>query len=648
MFLKKIFKKIVVFSDQIIIEKTSTPIIILIATFSTFILYKLFFAFSNIIWSMNLKVNPNDLSPQIRGWLGERDGIETYALYILVFACIFLTILLIRSYDFLKLRNKIILLVILLSIFFSDAYFYFTDIGFNFPMPNQAKGVTPFIIMAIVFIVLWLLIKIASKKEKLADILIIIFLIPICFIAVAKISIFDYSFIFAPALRILKNFELKDIYFQYDLLLSGIATIWMKLNINLNYFQVIGQFSFYALFLASFFFSKKFFIKKKLAYYLLISLVLVKIYGLMHDPILVFQVTPLRIDWWLLILIVSFSRGIYSKLLGFILAALIIFHKTFGLIYVISYFEIIFVLFLFDLIYNKISLESCKNNIKKHFNLCLPNIIIIFISFVINLLIFNGASIESAYLYQQIGIGFIQISKISFYWYFLVLVSATVAILFLKRNNLSINYFNSSLLLIALSIGNSIYFFGRSHEHNIINISASLIFVLFLFFDLVLYHTEIKTQLQSKYRKIISVLLPSSFIVLIIFFYSAGIRDKVITQFHNILNHQTIYPLSPKDLFNISKVKKLTHNSDKLYFTGPDDFYYYYYGNYIPQGHFSPYASWVYKKDMVDFMQKLLNNGYYIVSPGEGTSLSPNPDSEILSNLRYNNVLKQDGFTILW
>jgi len=51
---------------------------------------------------------------------------------------------------------------------------------------------------------------------------------------------------------------------------------------------------------------------------------------------------------------------------------------------------------------------------------------------------------------------------------------------------------------------------------------------------------------------------------------------------------------------------------------------------------------------MVDFMQKLLNNGYYIVSPGEGTSLSPNPDSEILSNLRYNNVLKQDGFTILW
>jgi len=118
-------------------------------------------------------------------------------------------------------------------------------------------------------------------------------------------------------------------------------------------------------------------------------------------------------------------------------------------------------------------------------------------------LIFNGASIDSAYLYQQIGIGFIQISKISFYWYFLVLVSATVAILFLKRNNLSINYFNSSLLLIALSIGNSIYFFGRSHEHNIINISASLIFVLFLFFDLVLYHTEIKTQLQSKYRKII-------------------------------------------------------------------------------------------------------------------------------------------------
>ena len=51
---------------------------------------------------------------------------------------------------------------------------------------------------------------------------------------------------------------------------------------------------------------------------------------------------------------------------------------------------------------------------------------------------------------------------------------------------------------------------------------------------------------------------------------------------------------------------------------------------------------------MVDFMQELLNNGYYIVSPGEGTSASPNPDNEVLSDLKYDSIQKKNGFTVLW
>lgn len=644
MCLRKAYNKTSAVANQAITGKTSAVVIILTSTFSVFIFYKIFFYFSKIIWSMNLNVELSALSPQIRSWVvpGQRDGVETYVLYALVFVCIFLTALLVWLWNSLGNLHKKVLSILLFIFLIINAYFFYLKIGFYPPMPAQATGLTPFVLMAVVMFILWLLLKMASLKERIASIFVVIFLLPICFIATSAMSTADYSYIFAPALRILKHFYLKDIYFQYDLLLSGIAAIWMKLNINLNYFQVIGQFSFYALFLASFFFSKKFFIRKQLAYYLLISLVLVKIYGLMSDPIVFFQVTPLRLDWWLLILIISFSRGFYDKLLGIVLGLLIIFHHTFGLIYLISYLEIISVLFLFDLISTKISFESFKISIKRHFLLCLPNIVILILSFIAGLLILGGNSMGAASDYQKIGIGFMAISPVSFYWYFIVLVGATVAILIKNRKLLSINYFNSSLLLVALSIGNSIYFFGRSHEHNIINISASLIFVLFLFFDLVFYRIGIKAQLQSRCKKIIMISLPSLFIVLIIFYYSAGILNKTKIQLENIQNKQFIYPMTiNSDSLNIKKVRELTNNSDKVYFIGTNDFYYYYYGNYTPIGYFSPYTSWVYKSDMIHFMQDLLDKEYYIVSPISA-------GDEMLLGLKYNKSVVQDGFKVVW
>ncbi len=646
------YKKIAFFYRWIIVEKTSVPMVLFAASFSALILYQLFFVFSKIIWSKNLKVDFNTLSPLIRVVVaspGQRDGIETYVLYALVFACILLTVFFVRLYNYLKIVQKKSLLFFFSFLFFVSACFYYLTIGFTPPMSNRASGLTSFVLIVVVMSALWLLRKLASRREKWADFLVIVSLLPICFIAVAKISIFDYSFIFSPALRILNHVDLKDIYFQYDMLLSLIAALWMKLGMDLNLFQVVGQFSFYVLFLASFFFSKKFFIRKQLAYYLLFVLVLVKVYALMHDPVLVFQVTPLRLDWWILVFILAFMNGMYNRLLGIVLGLLIIFHRTFGLIYTIGYFEILFALLLFDFVGSKISVESLNAKIKKHFLISLPNIVIVACSFVVGFAITGGNSMEAASDYQKIGIGFMPISTVSFYWYLPVLISAAVVLLIKKRKELSANYFNASLLLVAFSIGNSIYFFGRSHEHNIINISASLIFVLFIFFDLVI--DDAKDKMRVAWVKTISVLLPASFILLVTFFYSGVISDKINTQFNNALRWQTVYPYPLKDLWSISKIKKLTNNSKKVYFTGTDDFYYYYYGSYTPNGYFSPYASWIYKKDMVNFMQNLLNNGYYIVFPEVELGVPKDPkldDNEISSALTYNSSVIKYGFKVVW
>ena len=620
------------------IKKTNTLVILLISTFSSLILYKLFFIFSKLIWSFNLKIDINALSPPIR-WAvspGQRDGIEAYVLYALIFVCIVLTILFVWFYDSLRQLHRCRLLILFLFSLILGACFYYLKIGFYPPVTNRSVGLTFLIPASIIMLILWLLIRVASWKEIVASLLIILFLIPICFIATSPISLLDYSYIFAPALRLINHFQIIDIYFQYDLLLSLIAALWMKLKIDLNLFQILGQVSFYGLFLVSFFFSKRFFYKKQLAYYLLIALVLLKIYANISDPITFFQVTPLRLDWWLLILILSFSKGIYNKLVGIFLGLLIVFHRTFGLIYTIGYLEVIAVLFLLDFWGSKISLKFLNIKIKKHFLFIFPNLIFLMVSYVVSLIIFGKASLEAASIYQKIGIGFMPISPTSFYWYFFVLVSVTTVILIKKKNSLSSNYFNSALFLIALSVGNSIYFFGRSHENNIINISASLIFVLYLFFDLIL-------DFQTNLKRLLSILLPSLFILLITFFYSAGILNRSQIQLNNIYKHQTIYPIPINDItLKISLVKELTNNNDKIYFIGNNDFYYYYYGNYVPLGRYSPYNSWIYKDDVINFTKNLLDKGYYVIFP---------PcmyDETLFMKLFFDKSITKDGFKVVW
>jgi hypothetical protein len=55
---------------------------------------------------------------------------------------------------------------------------------------------------------------------------------------------------------------------------------------------------------------------------------------------------------------------------------------------------------------------------------------------------------------------------------------------------------------------------------------------------------------------------------------------------------------------------------------------------------------------MLNFMQDLLDNGYYIVFLGqETTGVSKpvsKPDIEILSDLRYNKNITLDEFKVIW
>lgn len=599
--------------------------IIVLAFSVTGICYYSYYLLAPWIWTQNIPFNPKDITPWIRVWTAEHDGIEIYALYILLFInCVSAVTLTWFSGRFREKRISTIVMVIssIISVIFC------ISIGFTPPMlPKHTETLLDVAIRALLLtpiteIIVYSLCYLQLHSSRLATVVIAIMLAPVCFIATEPISLLDYSYIFTPALRLIKGFSINDIYFQYDLLLSLLAAAWMKLGLDLNTFQILGQLAYYIAILTVFLLSKKLFCTKELSIFLVTALVLGRIYASPYDAAVVFQVTPLRLDLWMILLISVYYFGAYHWTAGLICGFLILFHKNFGILYASAYLQFLITLSTVDYLDNREAkpfpdrLVFC---LKRCFS---PTMIILFFSITSYLVFKNEQFGGYSGYYQKIGIGFIQIATTSFYWYVPVMLSIAFTLLLRLRKQLTSDYFSTGILLLFCMIGNSVYFFGRSTENNILNISIGLLFVFFLMLDLVTRfiqtcnQTAVHALLQRYVANSMAIILIAVFLVS----YAHNILSKTDFQIRNISKMQLIYP-SVLDLpslqMYLSKIRHATGNSDKIYFVDSADFELYYYGNYSPVGYCTPFKTWIFTSELRQFLQELLNKGYYLVCSDE-------------------------------
>ncbi|MBI4931861.1 MAG: hypothetical protein HY841_13950 [Bacteroidetes bacterium] len=625
------------------------------------LLYLLFYHYSSYFWSFNEKIPYSEALPYIRLHFKEHDGIEGYVLYVMMFVNIIISFLSVSF--FLYLKNKFVKSILILLLIFISSFF-FIKIGFYPPMSATSNSAFILLIVPILVCLLFFIaLKIFERMSTLFNCIFIVLLIPICFIAISPIVVYDYSFLFFPAIRILNGFGISEIYFRYDVLLSLIAFLWMKLHININYFQIVGQVSYFLFFIGLFFFSKSLFINKKLSVSLLVLVVIIKYFALGSDPISVFEITPLRLDLWILILFFIYEKGVYHWTVGFITGLLVLLHKNFGIIYLASYIELCGILFLADILKKPFMSTNfyalMKIIVKKHFILNSKNFLILVAFALFSIYLFNGLILGSALDFQKIGIGFLPIAPNSFYWYFPIISSMTVLFLYKNKPLLSERYFSTSLFIVLLAIGNSMYFFGRSHENNIINISGILLLNLFLLFDLLnisakhffidsLVRKERDSQKISnnRMRRLmipnISVCLPVIMILLSSFYYSNAILTELKDKAHYLKEMKFIQPINGIPSCNdFAVIKKITNNSLKVYFLEYDNFVYYYYGNYTPIGYYNPSGAWIFKKDFVAFLQNLLKNNYYLVIS------NPLDASELLPYLKYTRTITENKYTAI-
>jgi hypothetical protein len=212
------------------------------------------------------------------------------------------------------------------------------------------------------------------------------------------------------------------------------------------------------------------------------------------------------------------------------------------------------------------------------------------------------------------------------------LFSLSIILLYRLRNQVTPAYLASGFLLTYCAIGNSIYFFGRSHEHNILNIAIVLLFHFFFVLDLAA-HTLDRDQTDTipvsvKRYGVSGIAI--ALILAIIVSYSVNISNKGTVQFLNVKNANITYNAyrTPQLFYNfIGRLKEVTSNSSKVFFMDKMDFALYYYGGYVPVGYCNPFETWIFTKDLTRYMQKLLDSGYYLVCSPDLTWL--------LNNLKY-------------
>jgi hypothetical protein len=618
--------------------------------------YYCYYLLAPWIWRQNMPFRPEDIAPWILSATNEHDGIEIYALYIMIFLNIVSALSLSGLIGCLAGRQSR-RIILALSALFSIAYC--AKVGFIPPMNSQSDyplSTTVWeslLIMIVTFLLTGLLYYLYRRSSRWGLAMASLLLAPVCFIATSEISWADYSYIFAPALRLLNGAAISDIYFQYDLLPSLLAAAWMKLGLDLNDFRILGQAGYYFAILGVFILSGKLFQKKSLCVLLLTALVLGRIYASPYDATIVLQVTPLRLDLWLPLLLVVYRWGPYHWSAGLVCGLLIILLKNFGIIYSAAYIQLLLTLWGVGY-WDEKNRGSLLRSLVEHGKRCAVPAVILACCSITSYFLFRNAEFGNyAGYYQKIGIGFIQIARNSFYWYVPAIFSTVLILLLRLRAMVSSTYLNTGLLLTFCAIGNSIYFFGRSHEHNILNIAIVLLFLFFFMLDLVSRSMDVANGSDtppSLVKKFGANCVAVAVIAVIIVSYSENILfrkglEQLINARKGKLNYPTQYSEEvkndiPENLQDyINKLRTATGNSPKVYFIKDADFIFYYYGGYAPVGYCNPFHTWIFNKDLKRFLQGLLDNGYYLVC-------SPKL-KYVLANLQYNSDTVVDDTVVV-
>jgi hypothetical protein len=596
------------------------------AAFVNSILYFIYMAIQPGVIAMAKPINYNELVEWVWPFMKERDGAEVYFLYVFSLAGLMYSSVL--SGQLLSLRTGVWkkaffgLMLAVSAVFVLKA-------GFNVPMASDnmwdliSGGAQRHVLTLKIFILVFFLAFLKGLSGTVpgrlrgmtADVLVALILIPVCFIASGKVQFEDYNYVFTPAIKILGGVPLKGTFFQYDALLSLLVAWWLKAGLDMRTFYIAAQLSYYVMILGIYFLAARLFRDKWLAVFLTAVIVVIKIYSNMTDPVGIIQVTPLRLDLWLVLLLLAWTYGPYSPAVGAAAGLMLIFSNAFGTLYCIAYAEFIAFLLLMDIL----GAKDAKGRVRvflSHLKLSYKNIAMIVLAYIVYSVIFAKSGPEAAGSYISIGLGFLPVSKISFYWYITIIFCSVLAMLIPMKERLGERYYRTAVFLVFLGTANMVYFLGRSHENNLINTAE--VWVLLIFFLIDLISRSLREAGRGKLSAVTAALLASAVLLAAVGSYADMLNFRLNVQENGIMTGSLFKRVKstqeiPGLMEQLKVIKQITRGSSKVYFALSDnEALYYYYGGYVPPAYFTPTRAWLYVKDARTYIRKLASEGYYI------------------------------------
>ena len=597
----------------------------------TLILYHAFYALSDVIWSFSKSMSVADVLPHVRGFVLERDGIEGYVLFAQTVLSIAMAVLFVsvsRMASSAVWRRSLLILSIVATII------HVVTVGVYPPQASVIAPLTRLIPLLLgIGAITGLMYVLQRFVPSIGTIVMALFLFACCFVASEAISLVDYSFILAPTIRLLQGAQIQDIYLQYDLLPSLISAAWLNLDLRLETVEVIGQLSMFIFMVAVFGFSRSFFRDQRIPVILLVTMLIIRTYANMHNPTALLQVTSLRLDWWLLLVVLTYYRGAFDWTLGVAFGVLLIVHKNFAIIYLASYLLFCSVLAMHRLVANRATSGSLSASIIPTVSYLARslwlNLAIIFGALAINVVLFGSIMPESALLYQKLGLGMLPIDRHSFFW-IVALVLPTVFLLVSRlRESLPNNYVETSIFLVALTAGSLLYFFGRSHENNLLNISSILVLLIFLMLDLIGIGAGVRIVDASPNRKEkssktnaplrwmrtnVGFVLGLAFLTSAVVFYSGSIVKRVESQVQNIRKGR-LHMAPTYANINVDALRRLAEGHSGIYVMDfKNDFLYYTLGGFEMTGFFNPCGAWVLRNDLAAHLDTMLRERRVIIA----------------------------------
>lgn len=541
--------------------------------------YALFLAFAPYIHQQKT-IDTSTINPWVAVWMTETDGKEffvmTLAFPVYLLAAYFIGTRLQPIIGFLS--NKRL------------HYLYFITVALvfiiNFIFKENVKLITILIIVLAVWILTHVILYLSTlhfSRWFVSGVLLVLLSL-ISLLVNTPPSIFDYGFLIGPANKILQGETPGTFYMQYNALSTFFVALLQLFKLDIHFIFAAFAFVFAIWILLYQRLVHQVFEHTKIATLFILALIIVRCFAVSDGPINQPQVSPLRMDLWVPLVLIVIRFGFQSAVTALCFSLMYLADDVFGLMYLGLYLCI----WTAENIFNK-NFFSIKK---------LVFVIPVLLVLLIHWCLFHSISSASGKIYASLHIGFLPISPSSSFWFIAWFIPLCLLILMSSGKQKTLVAFAFGVVCIQLS-----YFFGRSHDNNLLNISGIFVFVLFWTFDVLYASAKNKVSLN--------------WLILLLACITVNYRTAIVEKWElavSKIHNDTLFKANPIDV-EISEKQKILQslNTNKVLIISAYDCYVNYRMGYQQLGYFSPFAAHIYVDETVYFLREHIKMGYRVI-----------------------------------